>query len=159
MNSHARDIPALTGRFIAAFVVLITHVALVLPLGLLPRLLAGFAPAGMTLFFALSGFVMWLNYAHPISGKERRALRNFFRARFVRLYPMYLVVIVFALGMICVLHGAPLVQQTLPVNRLPNLIHDWSAPPRVDRCEAVQLAIRRACSSSNLTGLLYPSAE
>ena len=45
------------------------------------------------------------------------------------------------------------------VNRLPNLTHDCSAPLQVDRCEAVQLAICRACSSSNLTGLLYPSAE
>jgi hypothetical protein len=35
----------------------------------------------------------------------------------------------------------------------------WSAPLGVDRCDAVQLAICRACSSSNLTGLLYPSAE
>src|SRR5215831_20359294 len=36
---------------------------------------------------------------------------------------------------------------------------DWSAPLGVDRYEAVQLAICRACSSSKLTGLLYPSAE
>src|ERR1700745_3683803 len=35
----------------------------------------------------------------------------------------------------------------------------WSAPLGVDRCESVQLAICRACSSSKLTGLLYPSAE
>jgi hypothetical protein len=35
----------------------------------------------------------------------------------------------------------------------------WSAPLGVDRCDAFQLAICRACSSSNLTGLLYPSAE
>src|SRR5215467_14418860 len=35
----------------------------------------------------------------------------------------------------------------------------WSAPLGVDRNEAVQLAICRACSSSKLTGLLYPSAE
>ena len=35
----------------------------------------------------------------------------------------------------------------------------WSAPLGVDSCDAVQLAICRACSSSNLTGLLYPSAE
>ena len=35
----------------------------------------------------------------------------------------------------------------------------WSAPLRMDRRDAVQLATCRACSSSNLTGLLYPSAE
>src|SRR5215467_7067798 len=35
----------------------------------------------------------------------------------------------------------------------------WSAPLGVDRLEAVQMATCRACSSSNLAGLLYPSAE
>ena len=35
----------------------------------------------------------------------------------------------------------------------------WSAPFGVDRYEAAQLAICRACSCSNLIGLLYPSAE
>ena len=35
----------------------------------------------------------------------------------------------------------------------------WSAPLGVDRRDAFQLAICRAWSSSNLTGLLYPSAE
>ena len=35
----------------------------------------------------------------------------------------------------------------------------WSAPFGVDRYGAAQLAICRACSCSNLIGLLYPSAE
>src|SRR5215510_14600826 len=39
------------------------------------------------------------------------------------------------------------------------LVSWWSAPLGVDRYEAVQLAICRACSSSKLMGLLYPSAE
>src|SRR5262249_18509707 len=43
--------------------------------------------------------------------------------------------------------------------RLPFGLVDWSAPLGGDRYEAVQLAICRACSSSQLTGLLYPSAE
>jgi hypothetical protein len=38
-------------------------------------------------------------------------------------------------------------------------VADWSAPLGVDRRDAFQLAICRAWSSSNLTGLLYPSAE
>jgi hypothetical protein len=36
---------------------------------------------------------------------------------------------------------------------------NWSAPRGVDGRDAFQLAICRACSSSNLTGLVYPSAE
>ena len=35
----------------------------------------------------------------------------------------------------------------------------WSAPFGMDRREPVQMATCRACSSSNLAGLLYPSAE
>src|SRR5947209_16156684 len=40
-----------------------------------------------------------------------------------------------------------------------NVTVEWSAPLGVDRRDAFQLAICRAWSSSNLTGLLYPSAE
>jgi hypothetical protein len=36
---------------------------------------------------------------------------------------------------------------------------NWSAPFGMDRRDAVQMATCRACSSSNLAGLLYPSAE
>jgi nucleoside-diphosphate-sugar epimerase len=45
------------------------------------------------------------------------------------------------------------------VNDGPVTTYKWSAPRGVDSYDAVQLAICRACSSSNLTGLLYPSAE
>ena len=41
----------------------------------------------------------------------------------------------------------------------PKVATQWSAPLGVDRRDAFQLAICRAWSSSNLTGLLYPSAE
>jgi predicted transcriptional regulator len=45
------------------------------------------------------------------------------------------------------------------VNNISSLAELWSAPFGMDRCEAVQMATRRASSSSNLTGLLNPSAE
>jgi hypothetical protein len=39
------------------------------------------------------------------------------------------------------------------------IVVDWTAPFGMDRRNAFQLAICRARSSSNLIGLLYPSAE
>ena len=116
------DIRALTGlRFVAALLVLIAHVALAFPnvalafpTSLLRRLLVGLASAGMSLFFVLSGFVMWLNYAHPIAARKPGAIRDFALARFARLYPMYFVVIAVAFSMAFLLHGWPLVRQILP---------------------------------------------
>jgi peptidoglycan/LPS O-acetylase OafA/YrhL len=49
------------------------------------------AAEGMTLFFVLSGFVIYYNYAHTIC--TRNGLRGFAVARFARLYPLYFVVI------------------------------------------------------------------
>jgi peptidoglycan/LPS O-acetylase OafA/YrhL len=113
MNSHDGGIAALTGlRFVAAFMVLIAHVAMVLPTGAVPSFLAQLAPLGMMLFFVLSGFVIWLNYAQPIASGERGALRGFAVARFARLYPMYLVVVLLALGMTSLLQGIAAVQHT-----------------------------------------------
>ena len=45
----------------------------------------------MTVFFTLSGFVMWLNYAESISKGEDGAVRRFAVARIARLWPMYLL--------------------------------------------------------------------
>jgi peptidoglycan/LPS O-acetylase OafA/YrhL len=112
MNSHDKSIPALTGlRFIAAFMVLIAHVAMVLPTGWIPSFLAQLAPLGMMLFFVLSGFVIWLNYAEPIAAAKQGALRDFAIARFARLCPMYLVVVLLALGMASIVQGIAVVQQ------------------------------------------------
>jgi peptidoglycan/LPS O-acetylase OafA/YrhL len=64
----------------------------------------------MGLFFVLSGFVMWLNYAHPIAEGQPGALREFLLARFARLYPMYLVVILVGVGATWAFYGWPSVK-------------------------------------------------
>ena len=47
-----------------------------------------------------------------------------------------------------------------PTKTVKRKVHkEWSAPFGMDRRDAVQMATCRACSSSNLAGLLYPSAE
>ena len=91
------DVPALTGlRFLAAFSVLLAHglAATVAnnepPTGVVLWLMqaSGF---GMTLFFVLSGFVIHYNYARLVTDGRLRGVAAFFWARFARLYPLFLL--------------------------------------------------------------------
>lgn len=103
-------IGSLTGlRFVAAATVAVGHGALSLRQDWLAQLVAQISSVGMTLFFVLSGFVLWLNYAasfqtKPLSG----ALREFAVARFARLYPMYAVVVFGVLSFLMVARGVDL---------------------------------------------------
>lgn len=85
-------IPPLTSlRGIAALLIVINHMTLLmLPLGH-----TGAKPAliktgilGMTIFFVLSGFVMYYNYAERIAANRSHGIGQFLLARFARLYPL-----------------------------------------------------------------------
>jgi peptidoglycan/LPS O-acetylase OafA/YrhL len=52
---------------------------------------------GMPLFFVLSGFVIHYNYHRPIVDNPARGVINFLVARFARLYPLFIVVVCYAL--------------------------------------------------------------
>jgi peptidoglycan/LPS O-acetylase OafA/YrhL len=91
------DVPALTGlRFLAAFSVLLAHglAATVAnnepPQGAVLWLMQ-FSGFGMTLFFVLSGFVIHYNYSGLVTGGRLRGIAAFFWARFARLYPLFLL--------------------------------------------------------------------
>jgi peptidoglycan/LPS O-acetylase OafA/YrhL len=95
-----QDVPALTGlRFLAAFSVLLAHglSATVAnnapPQGAVYWLMqsSGF---GMTLFFVLSGFVIHYNYAALVTDGRLRGIATFLWARFARLYPLFLLMMV-----------------------------------------------------------------
>jgi peptidoglycan/LPS O-acetylase OafA/YrhL len=97
-------LPALTGlRFMAAGCVLVSHST-----GLLLRFtdsrpdwheyLRTLAGIGMPLFFVLSGFVIHYNYGIAIERDRYRGVANFFIARFARLYPLFLVCLLFDLA-------------------------------------------------------------
>src|SRR5438128_1903159 len=96
------QIPSLTGlRFIAATAVVLSHaipkiVRYETPPKLLD-LLSLTSAFGMSLFFVLSGFVIYLNYWKSIASSA--GLYNFFVARFARLYPLFLVCMAFDLLM------------------------------------------------------------
>jgi peptidoglycan/LPS O-acetylase OafA/YrhL len=63
-------VPALTGlRFVAAMMVLIGHGLYTAHFAadtMTSRILDPLPSMGMTLFFVLSGFVMWVNYAQSL---------------------------------------------------------------------------------------------
>jgi peptidoglycan/LPS O-acetylase OafA/YrhL len=98
------NIPALTGlRFIAAFSVAISHaVGSVVPMsGELPTWYVAFnnlAGIGMSLFFCLSGFVIHYNYSINIEQDPGRGIFNFFVARIARIYPLFLICLLYDLA-------------------------------------------------------------
>ncbi|MGJ5100916.1 acyltransferase family protein [Bradyrhizobium sp. HKCCYLRH2057] len=139
-----RFIGSLTGlRFVAAATVAVGHGAPSLASGPLPDLIAQVSSIGMTMFFVLSGFVLWLNYAERLRSQPLGpALREFAIARFARLYPMYaavvLVIITYlmiarslsapSLGFILTMTQAwfPVQNGTMLVAVVPSLQHLWS---------------------------------
>jgi peptidoglycan/LPS O-acetylase OafA/YrhL len=64
----------LTGlRFVAAMIVLIGHGSMVLPGDEIAFGIQQITSIGMTLFFVLSGFVLWLTYADLFQNRWSRA--------------------------------------------------------------------------------------
>jgi peptidoglycan/LPS O-acetylase OafA/YrhL len=87
------NISALTGfRFLAAFLVLIGHGYGVVSFdgqATIGAWLGPLASCGMSMFFVLSGFLMWLNYGELYRTRASvEVTREFAVARFARLYPM-----------------------------------------------------------------------
>jgi Acyltransferase family len=65
-----RFVGSLTGlRYVAAVTVAVGHGAPALRHDWLAQLVAQISSIGMTLFFVLSGFVLWLNYAESFAVK------------------------------------------------------------------------------------------
>jgi peptidoglycan/LPS O-acetylase OafA/YrhL len=93
------EIPALTGlRFLAAISVAISHGSSMI-LKFEPRdVVTGWLPMasafGMTLFFVLSGFVIHYNYRRLVTARGWSGLGAFLWARFARLYPLFLLILV-----------------------------------------------------------------
>jgi peptidoglycan/LPS O-acetylase OafA/YrhL len=123
--------------------VAIGHGSLSLRQDWLAQLVAQISSIGMTLFFVLSGFVLWLNYSESFQSRTLpAALREFAVARFARLYPMYAVVACAVVGYLMIWRGLsapslgfiltmtqawfPVLDGTLLVAVVPSLEHLWS---------------------------------
>jgi len=95
---------ALTGlRGLAALAILANHAAswtapnAAPPIS--PAFIASATSLAMSVFFVLSGFVIHYNYAARFEGPFLPAAKRFLIARFIRLYPLYALCLVFALGL------------------------------------------------------------
>jgi peptidoglycan/LPS O-acetylase OafA/YrhL len=94
-------IESLTGlRYLAALSVLLAHIEGYLPADwvLLKQYLGRSSGLGMPLFFVLSGFLMTYNYGDAFSSRAPGTLWKFFVARFSRIYPVYLVGLLFSIS-------------------------------------------------------------
>ena len=88
---------ALTGlRGLAAWYIVYFHLRLsltdLLPSPVITALARGYL--AVDLFFMLSGFVMWLNYAERLQSLNRSAIGRFWWRRFARIWPLHAVMLV-----------------------------------------------------------------
>jgi peptidoglycan/LPS O-acetylase OafA/YrhL len=149
------EIPSLTGmRFVAAFLVVLAHTdhyfAAMQPAWLDYAWRVG-ANLGMSTFFVLSGFVIHYNYGSAIVAKGAPAIRSFLVARFARLYPLYLLVLLITIALVpSIIHEDAFRQQWLW--RYLTMTQDWT-PTLVDGQLLATLYIGGAWSISAEVGL------
>lgn len=100
MNPTKSDLPALTGlRMLAAAAVYLSHIP---QPAMINARVSAFMSAGyngVTLFFVLSGFVLGLNYFDQLASPSPSGLWNYAVARVARVYPLYVLVLLFAVLM------------------------------------------------------------
>jgi peptidoglycan/LPS O-acetylase OafA/YrhL len=98
------DLPSLTGlRGVAAWLVVIAHTDSYFAAAQPAWLEYGWrvcANLGMTTFFVLSGFVIHYNYGVNIAARGAPAIRSFLIARFARLYPLYVLVLLMSIALV-----------------------------------------------------------
>jgi peptidoglycan/LPS O-acetylase OafA/YrhL len=95
-NGPSARLEALTGlRGLAAWYVVFYHLRLsltdLLPAAVITALAHGYL--AVDLFFMLSGFVMWLNYASRLERLDCGAIGRFWWRRFARIWPLHAVML------------------------------------------------------------------
>ena len=152
--ARRNDIPSLTGlRGIAALLVVIAHTDgfFVAPQpAWLEYAWRVCASLGMTTFFVLSGFVIHYNYGASIAAKGAPAIRSFLIARFARLYPLYMLVLLITI----VLTPSIVRENAFPqwCWRYLTMTQDWT-PTLIDDKLVATLYIGSAWSISAEAGL------
>ena len=124
------DVPALTGlRALAAWWVVVYHVR-ILFVGTAPELIPFFAKGylAVDMFFVLSGFVIYLNYAGRLTA-TLSSLSDFMVRRIARIYPLHFVLLMAALAyaLAVLAAGKPLPDRYAPDLFVLNLflVHNW----------------------------------
>lgn len=131
MTAPARHLDALTGlRGIAAWLVVLYHIRLSL-LGLLPSPVIAVLAKGylaVDLFFMLSGFVLWFNYADRLRAGGGAMVRQFLWRRFARVWPLHAVILSAYLGFVGLLFLTGRSLEAYPLAQLPLhllLVQNW----------------------------------
>lgn len=130
-----RDLAALTGiRGIAAWAVVFYHIRLslhrLIPLEVIHVLGKGYL--AVDLFFMLSGFVIWYNYAPRLAPLRPGAIRAFLWRRFARVYPLHVFLLTGFIGLALVLRAAGHDTSRYPFAQIPwhlLLIQNWGFIP------------------------------
>lgn len=97
MHSSKRFIKSLTSaRFIAAVFILLMHYGAYIPYNKYTNFVLLNGGIGVCFFFMLSGFIITFNYYDWFEGGvDLKKYIEFIRARFARIYPMYVVALLF----------------------------------------------------------------
>jgi peptidoglycan/LPS O-acetylase OafA/YrhL len=132
-----RHLDALTGiRGIAAWAVVLYHIRLSL-LGIFPAPLVAALGKGylaVDLFFMLSGFVIWYNYAARIAAGGREAASTFLWRRFARVWPLHGAILAIFVAFAAALAVSGRDASGYPVGELPLhvlLLQNWGFTPRL----------------------------
>jgi peptidoglycan/LPS O-acetylase OafA/YrhL len=95
------------------------------------------AYAGVGFFFMLSGFILTYTYEHLFDGVQRAgSWRDFYVARFARIYPLHATVMLIALALLAVLGGehwtgAPVLLRIQEIVAQTFLVQSWFPQPAI----------------------------
>lgn len=138
MNAPRTQLDALTGaRGIAAWFVVLYHIRLALPDNVPHWIIAILAKGylAVDLFFALSGFVMWLTYGDKFQRDGLSAAPAFLWRRIARIYPLHLVILLATIGYASMLAAAGKADAAqYPFGELPlhvALMQNWGLTDRL----------------------------
>lgn len=97
-NSSERYIPALTGlRAVAAYLVFLHHYNPAPP-GTYFYKVVNQGYVGVSIFFVLSGFLIYHRYAEAYFVRADWSWRIYLQNRFARIYPLYILLLLFTVG-------------------------------------------------------------
>jgi len=125
------ELKGLTGlRGVAAWFVVLYHIRKALGRNIPAGTLAVFAKGylAVDLFFILSGFVMWLNYAERLHADGIAAAPRFLLRRIARIWPLHLVMLGFAAALVLALNATGRYPSGFPWHELPLhilLLQNW----------------------------------
>ncbi len=135
MSNQSRHLDALTGiRGIAAWGVVLYHVRVSL-VDILPGwtiAILGKGYLAVDLFFMLSGFVIWLNYAERMAAGGSGEVRQFLWRRFARIWPLHAVILVGFAAFALLLSASGRSTEGYPLAEFPLhilLLQNWGLTP------------------------------